>query len=379
MRINLRNIKQLKNVNKIKEKAINIIFIGFIMTNIIGCGKSSSSPDLVESEAKKIYTTSIEDRSLNNIYQSDIIITPRSKVDHKTETKGTIVSILKKNGDLVKKGEVVIKLTKAEVESEYKSATANLESSKILLDAAANNFEKYSKLFEMGLVSEIDFLNFKTSFSDAKANYLTQKANFENKKDTYDKLTRVSLLDGKIGNLFSKEGNDVAEDENLFTVIDESAMEGYVEFSGNLYNNIKEGDEVKVEIADLKNKNSVGTVTEINPVANPETKKFKMKLSIKNDASEIKDGMYGKVSIAFENKKGLIVPQSSVLTKSLSSYIYIVEKGIAKKISVERGIINEPFIEVISKEIKPGDRVVYKGTFGLNGGDKVIEITQKED
>ena len=379
MRINLRNIKQLKNVNKIKEKAINIIFIGFIMTNIIGCGKSSSSPDLVESEAKKIYTTSIEDRSLNNIYQSDIIITPRSKVDHKTETKGTIVSILKKNGDLVKKGEVVIKLTKAEVESEYKSATANLESSKILLDAAANNFEKYSKLFEMGLVSEIDFLNFKTSFSDAKANYLTQKANFENKKDTYDKLTRVSLLDGKIGNLFSKEGNDVAEDENLFTVIDESAMEGYVEFSGNLYNNIKEGDEVKVEIADLKNKSSVGTVTEINPVANPETKKFKMKLSIKNGASEIKDGMYGKVSIAFENKKGLIVPQSSVLTKSLSSYIYIVEEGIAKKISVERGIINEPFIEVISKEIKPGDRVVYKGTFGLNGGDKVIEITQKED
>ena len=99
----------------------------------------------------------------------------------------------------------------------------------------------------------------------------------------------------------------------------------------------------------------------------------------KNDAFEIKDGMYGKVSIAFENKKGLIVPQSSVLTKSLSSYIYIVEKGIAKKISVERGIINEPFIEVISKEIKPGDRVVYKGTFGLNGGDKVIEITQKED
>ncbi len=362
--------------NKNIKKLVKITFIGVIIASLIGCGKSDKDSNNAELEAKNVYTRPIENRSLDNLYQSDIIITPKSKINHKTETKGTIVSILKKNGDLVKKGEVVIKLTKAEVESEYKSALANLESSKILLDAANNNFEKYKKLFEMGLVSEIDFLNFKTDFSDAKANYLTQKANFENKKDTYDKLTRVSLLDGKIGNLFSKEGNDVAEDENLFTVIDESTMEGYVEFPGNLYNNIKEGDKVKVEITDLKNKNFIGIVTEVNPVANPETKKFKMKLSIKNDTSEIKDGMYGKVSIAFENKKGLVVPQSAVLTKSFISYIYIVKEGVVRKVSVERGIINEPFIEVISNEVKPGDKVVYEGTFGLNDGDKVIELTK---
>ena len=366
------------NINKKKsiKNLIKIAFIGGIMASLIGCGESGKDSSDMEIEAKKVYVTPVESRSLDNLYQSDIIITPRIKIDHKTETKGTIIAILKKNGESVKKGEVVIKLTKAEVESEYKSALANLESSKILLDAANNNFEKYKKLFEMGLVSEIDFLNFKTSFSDAKANFLTQKANFENKKDTYDKLTRVSLLDGKVGNLFSKEGNDVAEDENLFTVIDESAMEGYVEFPGNLYNNIKEGDKVKVEITDLRNKIFEGIVTEINPVANPETKKFKMKLSIKNDTSEIKDGMYGKVSVAFENKKGLVVPQSSVLTKSFISYIYVVKDGIAKKVSVERGIINDPFIEVISKEIKPGDKVVSGGTFGLNDGDKVIEITK---
>lgn len=362
-------MKKNKNIKTI----IKTISIGLIVTSLIGCGKSKDSGEEVVI-TKNVYTKPIENRSLDNLYQSDIIITPISKIDHKTETKGTIISILKKNGDSVKKGEVVIKLTKAEVESEYKSAIANLESSKILLDAANNNFEKYKKLFEMGLVSEIDFLNFKTSFSDAKAHYLTQKANFENKKDTYDKLTRVSLLDGKIGNLFSKEGNDVAEDENLFTVIDESAMEGYVEFPGNLYNNIKVGDQVKVEITDLRNKSFIGVVAEINPVANPETKKFKMKLSIKNDTSEIKDGMYGKVSIAFENKKGLVVPQSAVLTKSFISYIYVVRDGVATKVSVERGIINEPYIEVISSGLKPGDSVVYEGTFGLNDGDKVIEL-----
>lgn len=366
------NINKKKNIKNL----IKITFIGAIMAGIIGCGKSEKDVKNAESEAKRVYTTPIENRSLDNLYQSDIIMTPKSKIDHKTETKGTIISILKKNGDLVKKGEIVIKLTKAEVESEYKSALANLESSKILLDAANNKYEKYKKLFEMGLVSEIDFLNFKTDFSDAKAHYLAQKANFENKKDTYDKLTRVSLLDGKLGNLFLKEGNDVAEDEILFTVINESAMEGYVEFPGNLYNNINERDKVTVEITDLKNKIFEGIVTEINPVANPETKKFKMKLSIKNNTSEIKDGMYAKVSIAFENKKGLVVPQSSVLTKSFISYIYVVKDGIAKKVSVERGLINEPFIEVISNEIKPGDKVVSEGTFGLNDGDKVIEITK---
>lgn len=361
------NIKK----NIFKKSLILITFL-----TLISCNKENANNNLVENR-KKVHTITIESRTLDNIYQSDIILTPKSKIEHKTETKGTIISIPKKNGDFIKKGEVVIKLTKAEVESEYKSAIATLESSKILLDAASTNFEKYKKLFNMGLVSEIDFLNFKTDFSKATSDYLTNKANFENKKDAYDKLTRVALIDGKIGNLFLKEGNDVSQDEILFTIIDESVMEGYIEFPGSLFNNIREGSLVDINITDLNNEKFTGVVTEINPVANPETKKFKLKLSINNANSKIKDGMYGKVSIAFDNKKGLVVPQSAVLTNSFISHIFLAKDGIAKKISVERGIINEPFIEIISREITPGDKVISEGTFGLQDGDKIEEIVKQ--
>lgn len=55
--------------------------------------------------------------------------------------------------------------------------------------------------------------------------------------------------------------------------------------------------------------------------------------------------------------------------------MYKVEEGKATRIEVKTGATNLPYTQISSDELKEGDRIVVKGVFGLEEGDKVEENT----
>lgn len=319
------------------------------------CGKKEEA--VVVKPKKPVVASQVKQEQVSDIYTTDGTIVPQEKVNHTLDTQGTVSTVLKKNGDFVKKGEVIVKFTDAKAESNFAAAKANLQSTK-------NNFEKFNKLYEKQMVSQLEFLNYRDAYTNALADYTTKKSN-------YDKLTRKSELTGLVGNLNLKSGNIVEANSTVFTVVDENIMEITVDFPGYWLSTLNEGSPVVVTVSDLGGKEFAGKIKSINPIADAETKKFPVKISIDNKTKELKDGMYTKVVIPTEKREGLLVPQQAVFIRDLLSYVYKIEDGKAKRIEVITGATVKPNIEVISEELKPGDLVVSDGIFGLADGDEI--------
>lgn len=319
------------------------------------CGKEEEV--VVVKPKKPVVASQVVKQQVADVYTTDGAIVPKDKVNHTLDTQGTVSTVLKKNGDLVKKGEVVVKFKDARVESDYEAAKANLQSTK-------NNFDKFNKLFEKQMVSQLEFLNYKDAYTNALADYTSKKSN-------YDKLTRKSELAGVVGNLSLKSGNVVEANTPVFTVVDENMMEITVDFPGYWLSSVHEGAPVILTVSDLGGKEFDGRIKSINPIADSETKKFPVKISIDNKNKELKDGMYTKVVIPTEKRDGIVVPQEAVFIRDLLSYVYKIENGKVRRIQVTTGATVKPNVEVISEDLKAGDLVVSEGIFGLSDGDEI--------
>lgn len=352
-------------------KKTSYLILITILLMFVGCGKKKEE-QVVEKKVKYVVTEPVTYRSMSQVFRTDAILEPKEKVDHKTEKGGTIKEILKKNGDAVKKGELVMVLTDPDTQSAYYTAKANYLSAKSAMDIAKNNYEKFKKLYDKQLVSYLEYINYENNYINSKGAYESAKAKFESAKADFDKLSRRADISGVVGNLFGKVGNKISASDNLFTVIDDSNMETYVGFPAEWLNQIKVGQEVEVTIPDV-NKDVKGKIVEINPIAEDDTKKFKIKINVDNADGTIKDGMYSYVVVPAGEVNALSIEDEAVFVRNLLNYVYKIEDGEAKRIQVKLGATNLPYTQISAPEIKEGDRVVVKGVFGLEEGDKVEE------
>ena len=353
-----------------KKAGYLILFLILVMT---GCGKKQE--EVIEKKVKYVITEPATMRKMNQVFKSDAVLEPKNKVDHKTEKGGTIEKILKRNGDTVKKGELVMELSDAATESSYFTAKANYTSALSSLNIAKNNYQKFESLYEKELVSYLEYVSYENTYVSAKGNYEAAKASYENAKSDYDKLFRKAEIDGIVGNLFGKEGNEISSSEIIFTVVNDKSMETYVGFPAEWLTQIKVGQDLEVEVGAL-GKKFVGKILEINPIADSATKKYMIKIAVDNPDRAIKDGMYSYVTIPVGEIDVLSVSDEAIFVRNLLSYVFKVEDGVAKRVEVKTGATNLPYTEISSDNVKEGDRIVVKGIFGLEEGNKVEENTE---
>lgn len=350
------------------KKGLFVLSAAVLM--LTACGKEEKEV-VVEKTKKPVIVEMVKDEVVSDIYTTDGTLLPQEKVNHTLDTQGTVETVLKKNGDFVNKGEIVVKFTDVAAEAAYQTAKANFESAKYNLESSKKNFEKFKTLYNKQMVSELEFFNYRDTYTNSLGNYSSRKAALDDAESNFEKLTRKSEITGVVGNLDLKPGNVVEKDKTLFTVVDERVMDVTVDFPGKWLNSIKVGSPAKVFVTDLGGKEFAATIKEVNPIANPETKKFPVKIAIQNVNNELKDGMYSKVLIPTEKRDGIVVPQESVFIRDLLSYVFKIENGVAKRVEVTTGAIAVPNIEILTGDLKVGDQVVLDGIFGLSDGDEV--------
>ena len=191
-----------------------------------------------------------------------------------------------------------------------------------------------------------------------------------NAQDSYSKLIARAEISGVVGNLFIKEGNNIAAKETLFTILNDSQMQSYVGIAPEAISKVKIGDDIKVRI-DALGKDYIAKIAELNPIADNTTKNFKVKLTLDNPDKEIKDGMFGNVVIPVGQSSVLSIEDEAIVTRDLVNYVFKYENGKVKQVEVKVGATNLPYTEISSPEIKEGDKIVVKGLFGLQDNDDV--------
>ena len=360
-------------------KKILTIFLAASLL-LVACGKDKeeekkdTKQEVVATEeqqaVKTVEVAAVTKREMSKLFESSAVWEPLAKVDFSTDKGATVEKIYKKNGEYVKKGEVIVKLSDAQTEADFLQAKANYQSATSNYNISRNNYQKFKTLYDKQLISYLEFSNYEATFTSAQGNLEVAKAAYMNAQNSYSKLVARAEISGVVGNLFIKEGNDIAAKEVLFTILNDKQMQSYVGITPEAISKVKIGDEINVRI-DALAKEYKAKITELNPIADSTTKNFKVKLALDNPDEEIKDGMFGNVIIPVGESSVLSIEDEAIITRDLVNYVFKYEDGKAKQVEVTVGATNLPYTEISSPEIKEGDKIIVKGLFGLQNNDNV--------
>lgn len=348
-----------------------ILFV--ILATIIGCsGEKKQNTTTQKENIKIVKSIELEEKSVTNIKNYNGELKPQQEMKIVTTTGGDIEEIYFKNGDRVKKGEVIAKISNADVEASFFEAQGQLLKAKSTYSTEKISFEKYKKLYEKEIISENDYLAVKNRYETAQGDLKIAEGKFLKAKDDYDRLKVISKIDGVITDLFVKKYERVESGKEIVTIVDNSKMEVDIAVSGNDIRYSKLGNKAEIYIDELGISRE-GVISEINLSSDSNSKKYSLRLLVDNGDNKILKGMYAKVNLEQGEVSGIFVPTKAVMIKDLYSYIAIVrdEKATIYRVTPKETIGDMQLIEF--EDYKAGDRVVIEGQYLLNNNDKVKE------
>lgn len=401
------------------KKTVYFLVGGAIVVIAILVGLSKSGVIGNKDEGKEVETTKVIASTIVETVSATGKIQPEIEVKISPEVSGEIILLNVKEGQVVKKGDLLVKINPDLYTSSYNRSVSNLSGSKAGLSQSEASFkeakasyERNKVLYDKGVISKSDWDKAIASFEVAKATkqnaYFTVQsasASVNEAKDNLGRTTIYAPADGTISVLNVELGERVLGTQQmagteLLRVANLNNMEVEVDVNENDIVKIKIGDEANVEVDAYLKKKFRGVVTSISNSASTtltsdQVTNFKVKVRILKESyqdllegkpdtySPFRPGMTATVDIITKTKTNVLaVPISSVVVKSDTTAVkdfkvedpnedkkatpksdkkfecVFVKVGDKAKIKIiKTGIQDDTNIEVMSG-LKPGDVVI---------------------
>ena len=171
---------------------------------------------------------------------------------------------------------------------------------------------------------------------------------------------------------------DILVSNNIFiiTLDDNSTIYSDIKIPENYSAFIKKNLPVEVRLSSFKDKIFLGKIDFVSSRINADTRSLLSRIKIENKELELISGSLLEVSVKFNLRNALSVPDTSVLVEGDKSYVYKVSKeNIANKTEVKTGLRNNKNIEIISG-LNEGDTVVAEGLKKVRPRGKIKPINK---
>ena len=201
--------------------------------------------------------------------------------------------------------------------------------------------------------------------------------NFVKKGEILIKLKSGDVLapfDGVLG--YTGLTEDILVSNNIFiiTLDDNSTIYSDIKIPENYSSSIKKGLPVEVKLSSYKEKIFLGEVDFVSSRINADTRSLLSRIKVENEDLELISGSLLEVSVKFNLRNSLSVPDTSVMIEGDKSYVYkINEENIANKTEVKTGLREDKSIEIISG-LSEGDIIVAEGLKKVRPQGKIKPI-----
>jgi membrane fusion protein (multidrug efflux system) len=265
-----------------------------------------------------------------------------------------------KLGDIVDKGQVVVRLENPETQNNIAINTKKLN-----LDISQLENEKQKSLFEKGGVTLRELKNSEVQLAQATTDY-------ENARIQLAKMEITAPFRGAIVDLPQiTSGTRINSGTAVVSLMDYSKLLMEINLPEKTISTIKVGQEVSITNYTLPKDTLKAKINELSPVVSTETRTFKGKLLIENPELKLRPGMFVKADIEVARRdSAIVISKEIILSGNRGKTVYIVEKGAARDRIITTGLENETMVEVI-EGLKKNDRIVTKGFETLRGNSKV--------
>ena len=202
---------------------------------------------------------------------------------------------------------------------------------------------------------------------------------FVKKGDVLIKLKSGNIIAPYSGVLgYTGLTEDILVSNNIFiiTLDDNSTIYSDIKIPENYSASIKKGLPVEVKLSSFKNKTFAGEIDFVSSRINADTRSILSRVKIENNNLELISGSLLEVSVKFNLRNSLSVPDTSVMIEGDKSYVYKINgENIANKTEVKTGLRSNKNIEIISG-LTEGEIIVAEGLKKVRPKGKIKPITK---
>ena len=186
----------------------------------------------------------------------------------------------------------------------------------------------------------------------------------------------LAPFDGVLG--YTGLTEDILVSNNIFiiTLDDNSTIYSDIKIPENYSASIKKGLPVEIKISSYSNKTFQGEIDFVSSRINADTRSLLSRIKVQNKNFELISGSLLEVSVKFNLRNSLGIPDTSVMIEGDKSFVYkINDKNIVDKVEVSTGIRSHKNIEIITG-LEEGDIIVAEGLKKVRPRGKIKPITK---
>lgn len=286
---------------------------------------------------------------------------------------GQIKALYVKEGDMVKKGQLLLKLDDAIIRQQVAQAKQQTETVKTQLAFAKNIYQRQKNLWDQNIGTEVQVISAKNNVETLE-NQL-QSAN-EQVKLAEEQLKTTSVYSdvNGIADVVSVKVGEMFPGMGQIKIVNTSSLKVVTNVPENYGGRVHHGAAVNILIEDL-NKNFNATVTRISQVVDPTQRGFIADVKIPYDGS-LKPNQTAVVKILdYAVSNAIVIPVNVVQTDDKGKYVYITQKlsngkTVASKRNIIIGEVYGSDVEV-KAGLNAGDQLITEGYQSLYEGQQV--------
>ena len=285
------------------------------------------------------------------------------------ELPGLLKNIYVKQGDKVKKGQIIAKISD-------NGLTDQLEQLKLQRNLAKTTFERQKKLWDQKIGSEIQYLQAETNFKG-----LEKK--ISQMRDQEGKTRILAPFDGTIDDVIADIGSNLAPGLTpIFRIINIEQMKVSAEIPEIHIPYIKQNKNVKIYVPIL-DKQILGKISSVGNFINPNNRSFSIEIKLLNKSNELKPNMTVSLEINdYQNDSAILIPSKDILEDEEGNfYVYKLvidsnENYKSNKVMIQKGKSYNNMTEIKSG-LKENDLIINDGLRQVEDGQIVKVISTK--
>jgi membrane fusion protein (multidrug efflux system) len=325
---------------------------GAILIYLLAGAAWAQAPGVIVSEAS-IQPFPLSAEALGNARANEF-------VDIRPEIDASITAIEFEEGELVDKGEVLVRLEDSE-------PLADLAAARAALVDSSSQYRRSEELFKTKVVSasQLEQLAAKRDADQAAVNAAESR------------LAQTVIrapFDGRLGLRRVSVGSIVGSDTIITTLDDTSQIKLDFNVPEVFLARLTKGLTVNARSAAWPDFEFSGEVTSIDTRVDPITRTIIVRALLPNDQHRLRPGMFLTVSLLKDDVKSLMIPEQSIVPERSKQFVFVVgEDNIVELREVQTGRRRPGQVEIL-EGLAPGERVITEGTQKARNGQPVTIV-----
>jgi len=300
------------------------------------------------------------------------LIYSKSSPSLAVEVSGRVVEIIADVGDEVKAGDILAKIDSEKYNLQLSQAKAEIARLSALLVNQELDLQRAEKLFKDNLVSEEMMDRTKANFNALKEQMNAADAQLQNAKRLIEETNIKAPIESKVAIKHIDTGDYVQPGMVVYELVDTKNLKVNLSFPEYLSPKLKKGLEVRITSPTNPDEIVVSKIKDIKPNIDARNKSLTTIIDFENPGTWL-PGASSRATVVFSKfENAIVVPQISVVRRSIGEVIYVVKGNTVKETPVKTGLRKEGYIQIL-EGITLNDEIVKDGA-GFLADSSIIEI-----